>query len=82
MGQRTADLETVDDKELTLNKYAKDFVALREENKMLLSRLKDAETRSYRSNLQQRGIPESIDDLNSFTTTLFQELSPSNPIEC
>lgn len=48
---------------------------------MLLSRLEDAENRSRRSNLRLRGIPEAIDDLQSFTTALFQELAPSIPIE-
>lgn len=48
---------------------------------MLLSRLEDAENRSRRSNLRLRGIPETIDDLQFFTTALFQELAPSIPIE-
>lgn len=48
---------------------------------MLLSRLEDEENRSRRSNLRLRGIPETIDDLQSFTTALFQELAPSIPIE-
>lgn len=82
LGQRTADLETrVDDIELTLQEQAQEQIALREENSMLLSRLEDAENRSCRSNLCLRGIPEMIDDLQSFTTALFQELSPSIPIE-
>lgn len=83
IGQRTADLETrVDDMELTLQEQAHEQIALREENAMLLSRLEDAENRSRRSNLRLRGIPEAIDDLQSFTTALFQELAPSIPIEC
>lgn len=82
IGQRTADLETrVDDMELTLQEQAHEHIALREENAMLLSRLEDAENRSRRSNLRLRGIPEAIDDLQSFTTALFQELEPSIPIE-
>lgn len=48
---------------------------------MLLSHLEDAENCSRRSNLGLRGIPETIDDLQSFTTVLFQELAPSIPIE-
>lgn len=82
LGQRTADLETrVDDMELTLHEQAQEQSALHEENTMLLSPLEDAENHSHRSNLRLRGIPESIDDLQSFTTALFQELSPSVSID-
>ncbi|PIO26594.1 hypothetical protein AB205_0195780 [Aquarana catesbeiana] len=68
LGQRTADLETrVDDIELTIQEHAKEHAAL--------------QNRSRRSNLRLRGIPEAIDDIQSFTTALFQELCPSIPIE-
>lgn len=83
LGQRTADLETrVDDIELTLQEHAQEQAALREENMTLLSRLEDAENCSRRSNLRLRGIPEVVEDIQSFATALFQELCPSIPIEC
>lgn len=82
LGQRTADLETrVDDIELIIQEHAQEQAALREENATLLSRLEDAENRSRRSNLCLRGIPEEVEDVQSFTTALFQELCPSIPIE-
>ena len=82
LGQRTSDLESrVDDIELTLQEQAQEQAALREENAVLLSRLEDAENRSRRSNLRIRNIPETVDDLQSFSTALFQELAPSIPIE-
>lgn len=83
LGQCTADPKThVDDMELTINDQTQQLEALRNKKKMLLSRIKDAENCSHRSNLRIRGITESIDDLTSFTTDLFQELFPPIHIEC
>lgn len=80
--QHTADLEIrVVDIELTIQEQAQEQAALRVENATLLSRLEDAANRCRRSNLWLRGIPETIDDLQSFSTALFQELSPSITIE-
>lgn len=52
--------------------------ALHEENLSLQSHLEDFENRARRSNLR---IPETVTDLQSTATALFQELMPSIPIE-
>lgn len=77
IGQRTADLETrVDDMNMLKSKQRSG-----RKKPHYFPVLEDAENRSRRSNLRLCGIPEAIDDVQSFTTALFQELSPSIPIE-
>ena len=81
LGQRTADLDCrMDDIENAFS-HDKELELLRDENFTLQTCLEDFENRAQRSNLRIRGIPESITDLQSSMTALFQELSPSIPIE-
>lgn len=54
---------------------------LKEENLTLQNKLEDYENHARRSNLHIRGIPETITDLNSTITALFQELIPGIPLE-
>lgn len=48
---------------------------------MLFSQIKDVENCFRRSNPSIHSIPETIDDLTSFTTAILQELSPPIHIE-
>ena len=82
VGHRTTLLEQrTEELELTAGNHSEDLEALREENSSLHSRLEDFENRARRSNVRIRGIPESVEDLQSTITALFQELDPSIPIE-
>ena len=82
LGQRTAELENrVHDIETNVMIHETELDTLKDENFSLQTRLEDFENRARRSNLRIRGIPESIIDLQSTITALFQELSPSIPIE-
>lgn len=82
LGNRTAALELkMDEIENTTQEHMADMENLKEENLMLQSKLEDYEDWARRSNLRIRGIPESVTDLQSTITALFQELQPAIPIE-
>lgn len=51
------------------------------ENLTLQTRLEDFENRVRQSNIHIRGLPETILDVQSMVTALFQELAPAIPIE-
>lgn len=71
----TAALELrVDEIENSAQDYIAEMENLKMENLTLQTRLKDYENRARRSNLHIRGIPESVTDLQSTITALFQEL--------
>ena len=82
LGRHTAELENrVDDIETNVMTHETELDTFKDENFSLQTRLEDFENRAHRSNHRVRGIPESIIDLQSTITALFQELSPSIPIE-
>lgn len=82
VGRRTSILEhKMEDINDITNTHTDELEALKEENFTLHTRLEDFENRARRSNLRLRGIPETIIDLQSTITALFQELAPSIPIE-
>lgn len=82
IGARTAALEIrVDEVEISAQNNMSEIENLKEENVILQSKLEDFENRDRRSNLRIRGIPESVIDLHSTMTALFQELQPALPID-
>lgn len=81
--QRTAHLEQkFDDIEILTHNHSEELETLREENLTLQTRLKDFENRGRRLNVCISGLPETIIDVQSTFTPLFQELAPAIPIEC
>lgn len=82
LGHRTATLELrVDDIKNSAVNYMTEIDHLKEENITLQNRLEDYENRARRSNLRIRGIPETVTDLHSTITVLFQELQPGISLE-
>lgn len=82
LGTRTDVLENkFEVMELSVQDTMKEIENLKEENFTLQSRLEDYENRARRSNIRIRGIPETVTDLPSTITALFQELQPTIPIE-
>lgn len=82
LGQRTAELEVrVNDLENHTQDYIAEFENLKEENSVLESRLEDQENRDHRSNLQIRGIPETVLEVQATMLALFQELQLGMPVE-
>lgn len=75
LGQCTSDLEQKVDELVThLSNHTDELKAIGEENQTLQAQLEDYKNRA-------RGILEAVVDLQSTITALFQELSPSFPIE-
>lgn len=82
VGRPTSILEQrVDEFDITTTAHTEELESLKEDYSTLQTRLEDFDNRARQSNLHMRGIPEEIDDLQSTITALFQELSPSIPIE-
>lgn len=82
LGNRTNVLEDKMDAAATvIENHEQDISDLRKELDTAVLKLEDFENRSRRGNLRLRGLPESIDDLTSTATALFQELVPALPIE-
>ena len=78
LGKRTAALEVkADDFENISLEHTMEIENLKEENLLLHTKIEDRENRDRRSNLRIRGIPETIIDLQSTITALFQELQPA-----
>lgn len=76
LGNRTEALEfRVDEIENSAQDYMVELENLKEENLTLQSKLEDYENRARRSNLRISGILESVIDLQSTITALFQEFS-------
>lgn len=64
-----------------IENHKQDLSDLKKELALALMRLEDFENRSHRGNLRLRGIPETVMDLTSTATALFQELVPAIPID-
>lgn len=71
----------IEDMETNIMTHENELDSFKNENLLLQTRLEDFKNRARRSNIRIRGIPESIIDLPSTITALFQDLTPSISIE-